>query len=188
MLPSAWRALRRLSPDMHLLMCVAVLGAIGIGEWFEAATVAFLYSLSLALEAWSVGRARRAVEKLLELAPATATLADGEREVAADEVVPGTRVLVRPGARVALDGTVVEGRSELDESVLTGESLPRAREPGDTILAGSINGAGSLVVETTRAADDSTVAHMVRLVEAAGEKRSRSERWVERFAACTRRR
>jgi Cd2+/Zn2+-exporting ATPase len=181
-LPSAWRALRQLRPDMHLLMCVAVAGAIGLSEWVEAATVAFLYSLSLALESWSVGRARRAVEKLLELAPATATLVDGEREVPAGEVAPGTRVLVRPGARVALDGAIVEGSSSLDESALTGESLPRAKEPGDPVYAGSINGEGSLVVETTRFADDSTVAHMVRLVEAAGEKRSRSERWVERFA------
>jgi Cd2+/Zn2+-exporting ATPase len=180
--PRALSAARHLRPDMHLLMCIAIGGAVGIGEWFEGTSVAFLYSLSLALEAWSVGRARRAVEGLLELAPATATLADDRSRVAADEVKPGTRILVRPGERVALDGVVREGESTLDESALTGESLPVDKAPGAEVFAGSINGAGALVVETTREAGDTTVAHMAELVERAGEKRSRSERWVERFA------
>ena len=98
--PRALGAALHLRPDMHLLMCVAIAGAMGIGEWIEAASVAFLYSLSLALEAWSVGRARRAVEELLALAPATATLLDGERTLPAEEVEPGSRILVRPGERV----------------------------------------------------------------------------------------
>ncbi|MFI5401831.1 MAG: cation transporter, partial [Planctomycetota bacterium] len=122
--PRALAAARRLRPDMHLLMTVAVLGALGLREWTEAGSVAFLYSLSLALEAWSVGRARRAVEKLLDLAPATATLLDPERRVPAEEVAPGSRILVRPGERVPLDGIVREGTSSLDQSPLTGESLP----------------------------------------------------------------
>jgi Cd2+/Zn2+-exporting ATPase len=180
--PRAVAAARRLRPDMHLLMTVAVLGALGLREWTEAGSVAFLYSLSLALEAWSVGRARRAVEKLLDLAPATATLLDPERRVPAEEVAPKSRILVRPGERVPLDGIVREGTSSLDQSPLTGESLPVTKEPGAEVFAGTINGPGALVVETTKEAGDTTVAHMVRLVELAGEKRSNAEQWVERFA------
>ncbi|MHC4731557.1 MAG: heavy metal translocating P-type ATPase, partial [Planctomycetota bacterium] len=180
--PRALGAALHLRPDMHLLMCVAIAGAMGIGEWIEAASVAFLYSLSLALEGWSVGRARRAVEELLALAPATATLLDGERQVPAEEVEPGTSILVRPGERVPLDGVVREGESGVDQSPLTGESLPVGKQADDEVYAGSINGEGALVVETTKAADETTVAHMVRLVELAGEKRSKHERWVERFA------
>ena len=180
--PRALGAALHLRPDMHLLMCVAIAGAMGIGEWIEAASVAFLYSLSLALEAWSVGRARRAVQELLALTPATATLLDGERAVPAEEVAPGSRILVRPGERVPLDGVVRDGESGVDQSPLTGESLPVGKRVGDEVYAGSINGDGALVVETTKAADETTVAHMVRLVELAGEKRSAHERWVERFA------
>jgi Cd2+/Zn2+-exporting ATPase len=182
--PRALRAARHLRPDMHLLMCLAIAGAAGIGEWTEAASVAFLYSLSLALEAWSVGRARRAVERLLELAPATATVVEEgeERRVPADEVRPRSRILVRPGERVPLDGVVREGESGVDQSAITGESLPVSKRPTDEVFAGSINGEGALVVETTKEAGETTVAHMVRLVELAGEKRSRAERWVERFA------
>jgi Cd2+/Zn2+-exporting ATPase len=180
--PRAAAAARRLRPDMHLLMTVAVAGAIGLREWTEAGSVAFLYSLSLALEAWSVGRARRAVEKLLDLTPATATLLDPERRVPAEDVPPKSRILVRPGERVPLDGIVREGASSLDQSPLTGESLPVTKEPGDEVFAGTINGPGALVVETTKEAGETTVAHMVALVELAGEKRSASERWVERFA------
>jgi len=183
-LPRAVRAARHLRPDMHLLMTVAIAGAMGIGEWVEAATVAFLYSLSLLLEAWSVGRARRAVEELLALAPATATLVENgdERTVPADEVRPGSRILVRPGERIPLDGVVREGRGSVDQSALTGESMPVEKRVDAPVFAGSINGDGALVVETTKEADESTVAHMVRLVERAGERRSRAERWVERFA------
>jgi len=111
--PRALAAARRLRPDMHLLMTVAVAGALGLGDWTEAASVACLYSLSLALEAWSVGRARRAVEKLLELAPATATLlADGgERRVPAEEVGPGSRGRVQGtrGRAVEASSTMVRG-------------------------------------------------------------------------------
>jgi len=181
-LPRAFGAARRFSPDMHLLMTIAIGGAMGIGEWVEAASVAFLYSLSLALEAWSVGRARRAVEKLLELAPATARLADSGSEVAAADVEPGTRILVKPGERVPLDGVVTNGMSGVDESPITGESMPVDKQEGAAVFAGSINGGGALTIETTKAAGETTVAHMVRLVETAGEKRSRAERWVDRFA------
>ena len=139
----------QLLPDEVLAAKEAIAGAMGIGEWIEAASVAFLYSISLALEAWSVGRARRAVEQLLALTPATATLLDDdERPVPAEEVQPGARILVRPGERVPLDGIVREGASGVDQSPLTGESLPVGKQAGDEVYAGSINGEGALVVET----------------------------------------
>jgi len=186
-LPKAWYAARTLRPDMNLLMTVAVVGAVGIGEWLEAATVAFLFGLSQVLEGWSVGRARRAVEALLELSPATVRLrqegAGGEeREVPAEDVAPGTVFVVRPGERIPLDGEVVAGESPVDQAPITGESVPAAKSPGDEVFAGTINGAGALEVRSTREVGDTTLARIIRLVEEAQARRSPSERWVDRFA------
>ena len=183
--PRALAAARRLRPDMHLLMTLAVAGAIAIGDWLEAATVAFLFALSLALEAWSVGRARRAVEALMKLAPATVRIrrADGSwAEVAPAEVAAGSRFLVRPGERIALDGRVVEGDSEVDQAPITGESLPVGKAVGEEVFAGTINGRGALEIEATRGAGETVLAKILRSVEEARSRRSPSEQWVERFA------
>jgi Cd2+/Zn2+-exporting ATPase len=183
-LPRAWSALRRFRPDMSLLMTVAVAGAIGIGEYFEAATVAFLFAVSLALEAWSVGRARQAVATLLALTPPKARVLDaaGERTVDVASVAVGTRIVVKPGEKVPLDGRVVAGRSAVDQSPITGESTPLERGPGDTVFAGSINHDGALEIETAKAASDTVVARIVRLVDEAQARRAPTERWVETFA------
>jgi Zn2+/Cd2+-exporting ATPase len=184
-LPKAWHSLRRLRPDMNLLMVVAVLGAVAIGEWLEGATVAFLFAVSLALEAWSVGRARRAVAALLDLSPVVARLLrpDGsEEEVAAAEVPVTSLIVVRPGERIALDGRVTAGASAVNQAPITGESIPVPKAIGDEVFAGTINGDGALTVESTRAADDTTLAHIIRLVEEAQERKAPSEQWVERFA------
>lgn len=181
----AWYAARRLRPDMNLLMTVAVLGAMVIGEWFEAATVAFLFSLSLVLESWSVGRARRAIAALLDLAPPTVRLvrADGtESEVVVAEVRPGDRFVVPAGSRIALDGRVIGGRSAVNQAPITGESVPVEKEAGAEVYAGTINGDGTLTVEATREATDTTLARIIRMVEEAHERRAPSEQWVERFA------
>ena len=183
--PKAWFALLRLRPDMNLLMTVAVSGAVGIGEWFEAATVAFLFAVSNALESWSVGRARRAVEALMDLSPTMARVQDadgGEREVPAEDVDVGAQFVVRPGEKVPLDGTVVAGRSEVNQAPITGESVPVAKEAGDLVLAGTINGSGALEARSTRPAGETTLAKMIRLVEEARSRRAPSEQWVERFA------
>ena len=130
--PKAWYSLKTLRPDMNLLMIVAVAGALVLGEWFEAATVAFLFALSLLLERWSVGRARRAVEALLDLTPATvrSLREDGtEEEIRATEAAIGTRFIVRAGDRVALDGTVSDGAGSVDQAPITGESLPVSKNP-----------------------------------------------------------
>jgi len=167
---------------------VAIGGAPVLGDWLEAGTVAFLFALSLRLESWSVGRARRAVAALVELAPREALLLQDdpagarERCVPVGEVPVGARVLVRPGERVPLDGSVVAGRSALDESPLTGEPLPREKGPGDEVWAGTINGPGALEVRVLRAAPDAAAARIVRLVDEVHVRRSASERLVERFA------
>ena len=184
-LPKAFFSLKRVRPDMNLLMAVAVCGAIGIGEWFEAATVAFLFSLSLTLESWSVGRARRAIEKLLDLAPAMIRVIqpDGQvKEIAATSVALGTQFVVRPGERIALDGEVVKGVSEVNQAPITGESLPVGKEPGAGVFAGTVNGSGTLEVRSTKAAGDTTLAHIIRLVGEAQQNRAPSEQWVDRFA------
>jgi len=183
--PRAWLALRRLRPDMHLLMTVAVVGAMALGDWFEAATVTFLFALALALESWSVGRARGAVAALIERgAPyVRVLLPEGREELLTPEQVPvGTRFRVRPGETIPLDGRVVAGSSDVNQAPITGESLPVTRQPGDEVYAGTINGAGLLVVESTKPASDTVLARLIRLVEEARRKRAPSEQWVDRFA------
>jgi Cd2+/Zn2+-exporting ATPase len=170
--------------DMNFLMTVAIVGAAVIGETLEAAAIAFLFSLAELLERYSVDRARASVTSLMELAPTTARLLrDGEeRIVPAASLVPGDRVLVRPGERIPADGRVAAGRSAVDQSPITGESMPVDKAPGDTLYAGSINREGGIEVDVAKAAGDSTLARIVRLVEEAEGRKSRTERFVERFA------
>jgi Cd2+/Zn2+-exporting ATPase len=181
----AWYAARGLRPDMNLLMTVAVLGALVIGEWFEAATVSFLFALSLAIESWSIGRARRAISELLDLAPPTARLLrpDGsEVVVSVSDVKPGDRFVVAAGERIALDGHVVAGSSAVNQAPITGESLPVEKQAGAEVFAGTINGDGALTVEATKVATDTTLARIIHMVEEAHARRAPSEQWVERFA------
>ncbi len=184
-LPKALFAIRRIRPDMNLLMTLAVIGAVGIGEWFEAATVAFLFALSLALESWSVGRARRAVEALMAITLPTVRIMDEaghDREVSPAEVLVGQRFLVRPGERIALDGRVIRGVSGVDQAPITGESLPVSKTEGSQVFAGTVNGDGSLEIESTKLAGETTLAQIIRMVGEAQSRRAPSEQWVERFA------
>ena len=160
-------------------------GAIGIGEWFEAATVAFLFALSLLLESWSVGRARRAIGALLDLAPETVRIRrdDGrEEEVAAKEAPVGCRFVVKPGERIPLDGVVRAGSSSANQAPITGESRYVPKEVDSEVYAGTINEDGALEVESTKAAEDTTLSKIIRMVEEAHSKRARAEQWVEKFA------
>lgn len=184
-LPKAWRSAARLRPDMNLLMVVAVCGAAAIGEWFEAATVAFLFSVSLLLETWSVGRARRAIASLMNLTPSTARIRDEqgeETEVSPTDVKVGSVLIVRPGEKIPLDGQVVTGFSAVNQAPITGESTPVDKQPGSEVFAGTINGDGVIEVESTRPASDTTLARIIRMVGDAQSQRSPSEQWVEKFA------
>lgn len=181
----AWFSARNLRPDMNLLMTVAVIGAMTIGEWFEAATVSFLFALSLTLESWSVGRARRAIAALLDLAPPTVRLLrpnDVEAIVPVAAVRLGDRFIVPAGERVPLDGRVLAGVSAVNQAPITGESMPVDKAPGAEVFAGTINGDGTLTVEATKAEKDTTLARIIKMVEEAHARRAPSEQWVERFA------
>jgi Zn2+/Cd2+-exporting ATPase len=183
--PKAWYALRRLRPDMNLLMLVAVFGAVAIGEWFEAAAVAFLFALSLLLESWSVGRARRAVAALLDLSPPTVQLRTddgGESTVSPNDVAVGATFIVKPGERIPLDGEVLQGQSVVNQAPITGESVPVPKQPGETVFAGTINGDGAIIVRSSKPAGQTTLASIIRLVGEAHSRKAPSEQWVERFA------
>jgi len=183
--PKAFFSLKRMRPDINLLMTVAVIGAVIIGEWFEAAAVTFLFALSLALESWSVGRARRAVAALMELAPETARIRkeDGtEHEILAEEVPVGATIIVLGGERIPLDGEVSQGHSLVNQAPITGESMPVEKSDGSTVYAGTINGDGTLEITTTKEASATTLENIIRLVGEAQSKRAPSEQWVEKFA------
>ena len=183
--PKAWSSARRMSPDMNLLMVVAVAGAIALGEYFEAATVAFFFSLSLYLESWSVGRARNAVSALLDLAPPTARVLydDGsEADVPASAIAVGAHFIVRGGDRIPLDGEVLDGTGAVDQAPITGESALVPKEAGDEVYAGTINGEGTLTVRATKAATDTVLSKIIRMVGDAHSKRAEVEQWVTKFA------
>ncbi len=180
----AWSAARTLSLDINVLMTLAVVGAIAIGEWSEAATVVFLFAVAQMLETRSLDRARRAIRGLMDLAPAMARVRrqDGEALVPLGEVCVGETILVGPGDKIPLDGVVLAGRSPVNQAPITGESLPVDKEPGDGVFGGTINGRGALDVRVTRLQGDSTLARIIHLVETAQAQRAPAQAFVERFA------
>lgn len=183
--PAAWAALRKLRLDMNVLMAVAVAGAWIVGEREEGATVVFLFAFSELLESWSASRARRAISSLLKLAPETAMVRAGDgssKEVPVAGVTIGSEIIVRSGARIALDGEVIDGSSNVNQAPITGESVPVEKKKGDAVFAGTINGEGSLVVKVTKAAGDSTLARIIKLVEDAEGQQAPTQRFVDRFA------
>ena len=181
----AWQAIRGRRLDIHVLMTVAVIGALLIDEWFEAATVLVLFGVAQALEARSLARARRAIADVLTVTPPTADLLHGgqTRAVPVEQVRVGQSVVVRPGARVPLDGTVLIGESTVNQAPVTGEAEPALKVIGDPLYAGSVNGDGTLTVEVTRVSSDSTVARIVHQVERAHAARAQVQSLVDRFAA-----
>ena len=170
--------------DIDFLMVVAAIGAALVGEFAEGALLLFLFSLGHGLEHLALSRARSAVSALARLAPKFARVraTDGsEREVPVEKIAPDDLVVVRPGERIAADGRVEEGRSGVDQSPLTGESMPVEKEPGSEVFAGSLNGDGALVVKVSRRAGETLVARMVKLVAEAQASKSTAERAAERF-------
>src|SRR5262245_12533627 len=180
----AWNAIRAASLDINVLMLVAASGAVVLGQWSEAAAVTFLFALAQMLEARTMERARSAVRALMELTPAEALVSDksGERRVSVEHITPGTLIVVRPGEKIPLDGTVVSGQSSVNQAPVTGESLPVDKAPNDEVFAGTINGRGALEVRVTRARRDTTLARIIHLVERAQAQRAPAQTMVERFA------
>ena len=182
--PEAARGLRRGRLGVGTLMAIAALGAAALGELGEAATLAFLFSISEALESYAVARTRDGLRALLDLVPPqAAVLVDGSTiTVGAGDLRPGDRLLVRPGERIATDGVIVAGRSAMDLSAITGESVPVERGPGDEVYAAAINGRSAVEAEVTATTADNSLARVVRMVEEAQERKGRSQRLAERIA------
>ncbi|HEY2956502.1 MAG TPA: heavy metal translocating P-type ATPase [Candidatus Eisenbacteria bacterium] len=185
-LRSSLRSLARLRFDVNLLMILAAIGAGAIGYVFEGAVLMLLFSLSNTLEVYTMGRTRHALRALLSLRPARALVRRGGREieVEAEAVQVGERVIVKPGEAIPVDGVVLTGQSLVDQSHLTGESVPVEKGPGERVFAGTLNQQGAIEVRTTRAAGDTTLARIVTLVQQAQAQKSRTEEvaeWVGRY-------
>jgi Cd2+/Zn2+-exporting ATPase len=194
---AAWAALRTARTlDMNVLMTLAAVGALAIGEFEEGAVVTFLFALGNLLEGYTLGRARSAIRALMDLTPLQATrllpltslpLAGGT-EGGREEIVPvealaiGDRIVVRPGERIPMDGWVLEGASAVNQAPITGESLPVEKGSGDEVFAGTVNGNGALIVEVTHLAKDNTLARIIQMVEEAQAQKAPSQRFVDRFA------
>ena len=172
--------------SIETLMVTAAIGAAIIGAAEEAAVVVLLFAVGELLENVAAGRARAGIRALADLMPRTALRLrpDGTTEqLPADRLAVGDLVLIRPGDRVPCDGLIEEGSSALDESPVTGESVPVSREPGEAVVAGSINAEGAIRVRVTRAASDNTIARIIRMVEDATASRAPTQRFIERFSA-----
>lgn len=186
LVPKAWRGLRRGTLNIPLLVLVALAGAVALGDWSEAATLAFLFALAERLESLSLARARKSVRALLSQAPATAEVVEEDgtsRIVPASEVAVGRILRVRSGDSIPLDGAVASGRSLVNQQAITGESIPVERGPGDRVFAGTVNGDGALEIEVTARHDETLLAGIVERVRSAQASRAPVDRVVERFAA-----
>ncbi len=170
--------------DIDFLMTAAAFGAAAIGQWEEGALLLFLFTLSGALETFALDRTRHAIEALSDLRPSVARVRRGdiEIEMPVEELVLGDAVVVRPGERLPMDGMVTHGRSTIDQSPITGESIPVQKDVGDPVFAGTINGAGALVVEVTKLAGDSTLSKIIKLVADAQQDATPTQRFIDRFS------
>eukprot|EP00250_Pteridium_aquilinum_P001802 c12013_g1_i1 orf=3-998(-) len=175
-------ALRRCIVDINILILIAVAGSVALQDYLEAGLIVLLFTLAEWLESRSTDRARLAISSVASLAPQSAILADTGVKVPVAGIKVGTRLAVKAGESIPLDGIVVSGRSAVDESSLIGESLPIEKEVGGRVWAGTINMTGYLCVETSALAEDSAVARMIRLVEDAQNQRSHTEQLMETFA------
>lgn len=169
---------------IEMLMTIAVVGAIAIGEAAEAAIVVFLFAVGELLEAVAAGRARAGIKALAEIAPKTARVEtpEGVVETPVERIAVGSIVIVRPGDRVPADGTILSGSSSLDESALTGESMPKSKGEGEAVFAGAINHEAVLRVKVEKPASNTLIARVVRLVEEATEAKAPTERFIDRFS------
>lgn len=170
--------------NINLLMTIAAVGAIIIGEYLEGATVIFLFAIGEALEGYTADRARDSLRSLMSLAPPVALRVRGDLEetVAVEELAIGDTILVKPGERIPIDGVVISGNSGVNQAPITGESIPVFKGPDDKLYAASINGEGLLTVRVTHLSDDTSLSRIIRLVEEAESVRAPSQRMIDQFA------
>lgn len=184
-LRKGWVALKTLTLNINFLMCLAVIGAIAIGQWPEAAMVVFLFAIAELIEGLSLDRVRNTMRGLLQLAPEEANVQDASgqwRVMAADQIPVGAVVQVKPGERIAVDGEVLEGESSVNQAPITGESMPVAKQRGDGVYAGTINEHGLLQIRVTAQRGDSTLAKIVRVIEETQRNQAPTQRFVDTFA------
>ena len=167
-----------------LAICIAVIAALSIGQYLAAAEAMFVMLLGEGLEAYAAGRTSAAIQRFVERMPRRARLLRGGQEIEVDaaSLSPGDEIVVRPGERIPSDGVISRGLSSIDESTITGEALPRDKEPGDEAFSGTLNGNGLLHISVTRAGQETTLSRVIRLVEEAREQRAPVERLADRFA------
>lgn len=183
-----WRAIRNISHgqvfDENFLMALATVGAFATGEYSEAVAVLLFYQVGELFQDYAVGKSRKSIASLMDIRPDSANVErDGVIQVLdPEDVQVGETIVVKPGERIPLDGVILDGASTLDTAALTGESVPRDVEAGDPVLSGCVNQRGVLRVEVTKPAGESTVSKILDMVENAGEKKSRSENFITRFA------
>ena len=170
--------------DENFLMSAATIGAFAIGEWEEAAGVMIFYMVGELIQEAAVGKSRSSINALLALKPDKARITDGDgwKEIAAEEVNPGSMIMVRPGERIPLDGIITEGKSSVDLSMLTGESKPLLLKEGDEVRSGTVSLDGILLIKTTKSAGDSSAAKIIELVQAARDAKAKPERFISAFA------
>lgn len=181
----AARALPRGNFNMSVLMSIAVVGAMAIGQYEEGATVAFLFAISEMLESWTMEKARRSIREMMDIAPKVARVRRGndEKDIPVEEIIVGDVMIIRPGEKIAMDGIIVKGESAINQSAITGESIPTEKGPGGEVFAGTLNTYGSLEVEVTKRVQDTTIAKIIHMVEEAHGNRAPSQAFVEKFAA-----
>ena len=170
--------------NINFLMTIAGIGAVVIGEYIEAASLILLFNLAEALESFTNIRARGTLSKLKSLTPTHAIKLEGEHErrVPLEQLTIDDRVLIRPGERIPLDGEIIEGQSAIDQSPITGESIPVWKDVGDRIYSGAVNGNGSIIIKVTRLAGDSTLHRIIQMVTEAQAQQSASQKFIDKFA------
>ncbi|PEC20175.1 heavy metal translocating P-type ATPase [Bacillus cereus] len=181
---SAFYAIRSKSLDMNVLMISAAIGAALIGQWLEGATVVWLFALGATLQNKSIERTRESIRGLIDLAPSEAWVKVGTELIkkSVDNIAVNTTIVVKPGEKIPLDGTVTGGTSTVNQAPITGESIPIDKQIGDSVYAGTINEEGSLEITVTKLVEDTTLSRIIHLVEEAQEKKAPTEAFVDRFA------
>ncbi len=182
---SAYYAIKSRSLDMNVLMSAAAIGAALIGEWFEGATVVWLFSLGTTLQNSSMEKTRNSIRDLMDLAPSKAWIKFGSELIQkpVENVLMNEVIVIKPGDRIPLDGEIVQGETSINQAPITGESIPVDKKVGDTVYAGTINESGSIEVKVTKLVADTTIAKIIHLVEEAQEQKAPTEAFIDKFAS-----